>query len=465
MDWSENNSCIKCNKGGDVLLCNGNGCPLAVHEGCLGCPGRLDDAGRFFCPYCGYKQAVAELRKAREYALGRKKALLIFMGGSEKDMGENKTSANNVLNQSKNVDSNNGKSKSNNDGIIDRPYMLGEGGKIGKTEEDSESSAGSEDDDPSLKMNGENGNGTVEGKQILEEECEASVEKENIQEEEREASVEKENIQEEERGASVEKENIQEEEHEASVEKENIQEEEREASVEMENIQEEEHEVSVEKENIQEEEREASVEKENIQEEECEASVEEENVEEGEGEASVEEENVEEEEREASSEEENIQEEDCGTSSASTDRDPSLKRGSKRSKPMDKEPETVSVQSTRKQHDTKKQASTTSTATKRSTRISSSAMGTGKVVKEEFASPRSMRKHEKPSEKFDTFSSGKRRKVVWMEEEEEALREGAKKYMDEAKIPWKKILEESNKFDPTRTPNDLKNKWRIVKSA
>ncbi|XP_041995957.1 histone H3.v1-like [Salvia splendens] len=163
-------------------------------------------------------------------------------------------------------------------------------------------------------------------------------------------------------------------------------------------------EASVEKENIQEEEREASVEKENIQEEECEASVEEENVEEEEREASVEEENVEEEQREASVEEESIQVVDCGTSSASTNRDPSLnggaraKRGSKRSK-SDKEPETVSVQSKfRKQHDKKKQASTTSTPpTKRSTRISSSAMGTGNVVTEEFASPKSLRKHEKPS--------------------------------------------------------------------
>ncbi|KAG6419403.1 hypothetical protein SASPL_121624 [Salvia splendens] len=442
MDWSENNLCIKCNKGGNVLLCNGKGCPLAVHEGCLGCPARVDDAERFFCPYCGYKQAVAESRKARECVLARKKALLIFMGGSVIDMGEDKTFADNRLNQSKIVDADDGKSKSKNDGIIDRPYLLGKDGKIGTTEEDSESSAGSEGD-PSLMMNGENGNGTVEGKQI--------------QEEEREASEEKKNIQEEEREASVEKKNIQEVEHEASVEKETIQEEEREASVEKENIQEEEREASVEKENIQEEEREASVEKENVQEEECEASVEE---------------NIQEEEREASVEEESIQEEDCGTSSASTDRDLSLnrgpraKRGSKRRKPIDKEPKTVSAQSKfRKQPDKKKQASTTLTLTKRSTRISSSAMGTGKVVREEFASPSSLRKHEKPSEKSDTFSSGKRRKVVWMEEEEEALREGAKKHMDEAKIPWKKILEESSKFDPTRTPNDLKNRWRIVKFA
>ncbi|XP_047939025.1 caldesmon-like isoform X2 [Salvia hispanica] len=324
------------------------------------------------------------------------------MGGSGMDMGENKTFADNRLNRSKIVDADDGKSKSKNDGFIDRRCMLGRDGKIGKTEEDSESSDGSDGEDPSLMMNGENGNGTVEGKQIQEEKREVSVEKKNIQEEEREASVEKENIQEEEREASVEKENIQEEDREASVEKENIQEEEREASV----------------------------------------------------------------------EEESIQVMDCGTSSASTNRDSSLnggaraKRGSKRSKPIDKEPETVSAQSKyHKHHDKKKQASTTSTPTKRSTRISSSAMGTGKVVREEFASPRSLRKHEKPSEKSDTFSSGKRRKVVWMEEEDEALKEGAKKYMDEEKIPWKKILEESSKFDPTRTPNDLKNRWRNGKFA
>ena len=86
MDWSERHLCIKCDKGGNVLLCNEVGCPLAVHERCLGGLARLDDAGRFYCPYCVYKQAVAETRKAREFSLAKKKALLIFMDGSEKDM-------------------------------------------------------------------------------------------------------------------------------------------------------------------------------------------------------------------------------------------------------------------------------------------------------------------------------------------------------------------------------------------
>ncbi|KAL1555737.1 neurofilament medium polypeptide-like [Salvia divinorum] len=375
MDWSESNLCIKCEKGGSVLLCNENGCPLAVHEGCLGGPARLDDAGRFYCPYCVYKQAVAETRKAREFLLARRKALLIFMDGSEKNMGENKTCEDNGRNRS-NVNNGlceDGKSKSNNEGVIDQPR------EEEKVEEDSESSGGSEGDYPSLKMNEGNGDVTVGEKQIREEEREASVEKENVQEEKREASVEEENVREEER------------------------------------------------------------------------------------EASVEDENVEEEEREASVEEENIQEKDFGTSSL-TGR-ARAKRGSKRFKLVDEESVAVSVLQSKfsKERDKKKQASPTSTPARKPDRRSSSAMGAGKVAMQKFSSPRRLSKSEKQSKKSDTSGSMKRTRLMWTEEEEEALREGAKQYPVGAKIPWKKILEKSKKFDPTRTPADLKDKWRIQK--
>ncbi|XP_057812244.1 uncharacterized protein LOC131026390 [Salvia miltiorrhiza] len=372
MDWSENNWCIKCDKGGNVLLCSENGCPLAVHEGCLGCPARTDDAGRFYCPYCLYKQAVAESRKAREYALLRKKALLIFMDGSEKDTGENKACEDNGHDQSKtsgyvnDASCDGGKSKSNNDGIIDQPFPLGEEEKICIAEKDYDTTAGSKGEDHSLMMNVENGNRTVEEKQTQKDECEPSVEEKNVQEEEREASVEEVNVEEEE--------------HEASVE------------------------------------------------------------------------------------EEKIQEEDCETSSDSTNQDPSLtvparpKRGSKRSKPVDKESEAVPVQSKLlKQHD-KKQASPAVTPTRRSARRSSLATETGKVVKEKFPSPRSVRKPDKPSEK--PFSKAKRRRLMWTAEEEEALTAAVNRYSNEAKIPWSKILEESKSFDVTRTPADLKDKWK-----
>ncbi|KAG6407136.1 hypothetical protein SASPL_130120 [Salvia splendens] len=337
MDWSESHLCIKCDKGGNVLLCNENGCPLSGHETCLGGLARLDDAGRFYCPYCVYKQAVAETRKAREFSQAKKKALLIFMDGGEKAMRENKTCEENGRNQSNvnnglcedgksekamrenktwelegngrnqsNVNNGlceDGKSKANNDGVIDQPC------EEEKVEEDSESSGGSEDEDRSLEVNAGNGDINVGEKQIREEEREASVEEENVEEEEWEAS----------------------------------------------------------------------------------------------------------------DEEENTQEKGIGTSSSSTNEDSTLTgraratRGPKRIKLVDKESEAISVLQS-KFRDKKKHASPTSTPAKISARSSSSAMGTGK--------------------------------------------EGVKEYQVGVNIPWKKILAESEKFDPTRTPADLKDKWR-----
>ncbi|KAL2483459.1 DNA helicase [Forsythia ovata] len=79
MGWSERESCIKCDKGGKLLVCSENGCPISVHEICMGCPARFDERGLFYCPYCLYRKAVAESCQARENAMSKKKALSIFI--------------------------------------------------------------------------------------------------------------------------------------------------------------------------------------------------------------------------------------------------------------------------------------------------------------------------------------------------------------------------------------------------
>lgn len=172
MDWSEKVLCIKCNEGGNLFVCSEDGCPLAVHEGCMGCPARFDDAGHYYCPYCFYKQAVAESRKAREYALAKKKALLLFMDqkmmGNEKHIEEDKRTLNNSHNESKygeanekNLTCNNGKSKANHDASLDQSMQPDKEQKIGNEEaekvqkEESEGSSGSKGQDPSPKLHEE----------------------------------------------------------------------------------------------------------------------------------------------------------------------------------------------------------------------------------------------------------------------------------------------------------------------
>ncbi|XP_019159158.1 PREDICTED: titin homolog [Ipomoea nil] len=80
MGWPEKGGfCIKCDRGGKVLVCSDSNCPIVVHEECMGCPVKFDDRGNFYCPYCLYRQANAESLKAREDAMLKKQALSRFL--------------------------------------------------------------------------------------------------------------------------------------------------------------------------------------------------------------------------------------------------------------------------------------------------------------------------------------------------------------------------------------------------
>lgn len=90
MDLIEQEICIKCDKGGKLLICSESGCLIAVHENCMGCLPRFDDVGNFCCPYCLYRQATAETCAARERALLAEKALLIYMDKEKNKDNQNK---------------------------------------------------------------------------------------------------------------------------------------------------------------------------------------------------------------------------------------------------------------------------------------------------------------------------------------------------------------------------------------
>ncbi|CAI9754937.1 unnamed protein product [Fraxinus pennsylvanica] len=79
MDWSERELCINCDEGGKLLVCSENGCPIAVHENCMGSSATFDERGLFYCPYCLYRKAVAEKSQAWKNAMSKEKALSIFI--------------------------------------------------------------------------------------------------------------------------------------------------------------------------------------------------------------------------------------------------------------------------------------------------------------------------------------------------------------------------------------------------
>lgn len=74
-------TCIKCGKGGIVLVCRSSKCLVSIHESCC-MPSSLQvhDRENFLCPYCLYKQSVAECRQAKDKALLAEKNLALFLG-------------------------------------------------------------------------------------------------------------------------------------------------------------------------------------------------------------------------------------------------------------------------------------------------------------------------------------------------------------------------------------------------
>ncbi|KAK9196072.1 hypothetical protein WN943_004200 [Citrus x changshan-huyou] len=64
-----------------------------------------------------------------------------------------------------------------------------------------------------------------------------------------------------------------------------------------------------------------------------------------------------------------------------------------------------------------------------------------------------------------TFASEKSRRLHWTAEEEEMPKEGVENFSTKVNknLPWKQVLEFGcHVFDPTRTPSDLKDKWRNI---
>ncbi|GAB4843839.1 hypothetical protein Ancab_013801 [Ancistrocladus abbreviatus] len=81
IDWTEKNLCTKCNKGGELLSCSASGCPLVIHESCLGFSATFDNRGKFYCPFCAYSRAISVCLRAKKNATLARKALSQFIGG------------------------------------------------------------------------------------------------------------------------------------------------------------------------------------------------------------------------------------------------------------------------------------------------------------------------------------------------------------------------------------------------
>ncbi|XP_059462339.1 uncharacterized protein LOC132191381 isoform X2 [Corylus avellana] len=77
--WTDTNLCVKCNEGGQLLVCNTSHCPLVVHEICLGSSPRFDNSGNFYCPFCAYSLAISEYLEAKKKSSLARKELSKFV--------------------------------------------------------------------------------------------------------------------------------------------------------------------------------------------------------------------------------------------------------------------------------------------------------------------------------------------------------------------------------------------------
>ncbi|KAH7844464.1 hypothetical protein Vadar_028284 [Vaccinium darrowii] len=79
-DCTELNLCMKCNKGGQLLVCSGSACPLVVHQSCLGSAPRFDDRGKYYCPFCAYSHVISEYLEIKKKAALARNDLAVFIG-------------------------------------------------------------------------------------------------------------------------------------------------------------------------------------------------------------------------------------------------------------------------------------------------------------------------------------------------------------------------------------------------
>lgn len=79
-DGTEQQHCIICKKGGQLLVCSSDACPRVVHESCLGVAATFDESGSFYCPFCAYSRAISEFMNSKKKCSLARKYLASFTG-------------------------------------------------------------------------------------------------------------------------------------------------------------------------------------------------------------------------------------------------------------------------------------------------------------------------------------------------------------------------------------------------
>ncbi|KAG0535623.1 hypothetical protein BDA96_04G381500 [Sorghum bicolor] len=77
----EQNLCIKCGKGGQLLQCSS--CLLSAHESCFASSLTFEDPRQLYCPVCICAKATEEYKKVKKTYIEARKSLAAFVGAEQ----------------------------------------------------------------------------------------------------------------------------------------------------------------------------------------------------------------------------------------------------------------------------------------------------------------------------------------------------------------------------------------------
>ncbi|VAH82667.1 unnamed protein product [Triticum turgidum subsp. durum] len=125
-DFTEQDLCIKCGKDGQLLKCSS--CSLVSHESCFGSSVTFDVSGQFYCPVCFYTKASEAYQKAKKTYLEARKSLSAFLGTKQfpKEHHEQSTGKQQTATNSKDHSNEHNTSKRQGQSEADVPSHKGE---------------------------------------------------------------------------------------------------------------------------------------------------------------------------------------------------------------------------------------------------------------------------------------------------------------------------------------------------
>ncbi|KAL3640481.1 hypothetical protein CASFOL_015449 [Castilleja foliolosa] len=101
------NECVKCNKGGKLLVCSDKSCLVAIHELCLGSDASFSTGEKdFYCPLCDYQRTVTKyMETMKNMSLVRNDLVAFFCWETRKESNKQQNTSNQIREKRNRIES------------------------------------------------------------------------------------------------------------------------------------------------------------------------------------------------------------------------------------------------------------------------------------------------------------------------------------------------------------------------